>query len=71
MFLKGSLVSLFYLFFLFIFFMTFEYMETDDLIVMLGDFMLPSVKANCGINICTWRPWSDIVDYEHMHVVIK
>ena len=51
--------------------MTFEYMETDDLIVMLGDFMLPSVKANGGINICTWRPWSDIVDYVHMHVVIK
>ena len=30
--------------------MTFEYIETDDLIVMLGDFMLPSVKANGGIN---------------------
>ena len=39
--------------------------------VMLGDFMLPSVKANGGINICTWRPWSDIVDYEHMHFVNK
>ena len=48
--LKGSLVSLFLVFFSVFIFMTFEYMETDDLIVMLGDFMLPSVKANGGIN---------------------
>ena len=31
---------------------------------MLSDFVLPSIKANGGVDICAGKPWSDRIDGE-------